>query len=108
RLTDGKGADVIVDSIGGSPPQKRRLCLAHSGRCVPLRDAGREFAAKLDISSMRPGNQTLVGYFLGAELFLSPRPHALIARHLTDIASGELRVVIDRRFPLAEAGEPHT
>ena len=107
RLTDGKGADVIVDSIGGSTLQKSLLCLAYRGRCVTFGDAGREFAAKLDISSMRPGNQTLVGYFLGAELFLSPRPHALIAGHLADIASGELRVVIDRRFPLAEAGEAH-
>jgi NADPH2:quinone reductase len=107
RLTDGKGADVIVDSIGGSTLQKSLHCLAYRGRCVTFGDAGRELTAKLDISSMRPGNQTLVGYFLGAELFLSPRPHALIAGHLADIASGDLRVVIDRRFPLAEAGEAH-
>jgi NADPH:quinone reductase len=107
RLTDGRGADVIVDSIGGPTLQKSLLCLAYRGRCVTFGDAGREFAAKLDISTMRPNNQTLVGYFLGAELFLDPRAHAMIAKHLDAIAAGDLRVVIDRRFGLDQAGEAH-
>ena len=47
------------------------------------------------------------GYFLGAELFLSPRPHAMIAGHLEAIAAGELKVVIDRTFPLSEAAGAH-
>ena len=33
--------------------------------------------------------------------------HALIEAHLRDVASGALRVVIDRRFALAEAAEAH-
>jgi hypothetical protein len=45
---------------------------------------------------MRGNNQTLSGYFLGAELLLSPRPHAMIAGHLDAIARGELKVVIDQ------------
>ena len=107
RVTDGRGADLIVDSVGGATLQGSMRCLAYRGRCVTLGDAGRQAVEHLDISSMRPNNQTLVGYFLGAELFLSPRPHATIAEHLTDIAAGNLTVVIDRRFPLAEAGAAH-
>ena len=106
-LTDGRGADVIVDSIGGSNLQKSLHCLAYRGRCITFGDAGREGGSALDISTMRANNQTLVGYFLGAELFLGTRAHARIAGHLADIASGQLRVVIDRRFALEEAGEAH-
>jgi NADPH2:quinone reductase len=106
-LTGGVGADVIVDSIGGSNLQKSLHCLAYRGRCLTFGDAGREVTSRLDISTMRGNNQSLVGYFLGAELFVSPRPHALIAGILDEVASGHLRVVIDRRFPLDEAGEAH-
>jgi NADPH2:quinone reductase len=106
-LTDGRGADVIVDSVGGSNLQRSLHCLAYRGRCVTFGDAGRETPSTLDISTMRSQNQTLVGYFLGAELFLGTRAHAMIARHLDDVAAGRLAVVIDRRYSLEEAGEAH-
>jgi NADPH:quinone reductase len=105
RLTDGRGVDVIVDSVGGATLQGSIRALAYRGRCVTVGDAGRAPAEHLDISTMRPNNQTLSGYFLGAELLFFPR--AMIARHLEDIARGELRVVIDRVFPLADAAAAH-
>jgi NADPH2:quinone reductase len=107
RLTDGRGVDVIVDSVGGATLQGSIKALGYRGRCVTVGDAGRAPAEQLDISTMRPNNQTLSGYFLGAELLFFPRPHAMIARHLEDIARGELRVVIDRVFPLADAAAAH-
>jgi len=85
RLTEGRGVDVIVDSVGGAT--------------LP--------AEHLDISTMRANNQTLSGYFLGVELLVSPRPHAMIARLLDDIARGELRVIIDQVFPLSDAAAAH-
>ena len=107
ELTDGRGVDVVVDSVGGPTLQGSLWCLAYRGRCVTVGDAGRNGGEPLDVSTLRPNNQSLTGYFLGAELFLTPRPHAVIARHLSDIAEGSLKVVIDRRFPLSEAAEAH-
>jgi len=107
RLTEGRGADVIVDSVGGTTLQGSLRCLAYRGRCVSVGDAGRQRAEALEVSGLRPNNQSLTGYFLGAELFLSDRAHAMIARHLDEIAAGRLRVVIDRRFALAEAAAAH-
>jgi len=107
RLTDGRGVDVIVDSVGGVTLQGSINALAYRGRCVTVGDAGRAPAEHLDISTMRPNNQTLSGYFLGAELLFFPRPHALIAGHLEAIARGELRVIIDRAFPLSDAAAAH-
>jgi NADPH:quinone reductase len=107
RLTDGRGADVIVDSVGGPTLQGSLHCLAYRGRCVSVGDAGRSGGEPLDVSSMRGGNQTLSGYFLGAELLMNPRARATIARLLSEVATGALRVVIDRRFPLSEAAAAH-
>jgi len=38
---------------------------------------------------------------------LSDRVHPMVANHIADLAKGALRVVIDSRFPLAEAAEAH-
>ena len=105
--TDGRGIDVVVDSVGGATLQGSLAALAYRGRCVTVGDAGRTAAEQVDISNLRPNNQTLSGYFLGAELLMNPRTYPMIAGHLEDIARGELRVVIDRSFPLAEAAAAH-
>ncbi len=107
RLTDGRGVDVVVDSVGGLTLQGSLDSLAYRGRCVTVGDAGRSSAEKVDISRMRGNNQTLSGYFLGAELFFHARAYAMIANHLQLIKRGELRVVIDRIFDLQDANQAH-
>lgn len=108
RLTDGNGADVIVDSVGGQVLQDSLRCLAYRGRVVSVGDAGRASGAPLDISTMRGNNQSLTGVFLGAELFLGgPRAHDMIAGHIAAVAAGTLRVVVDRTYPLADAAAAH-
>ena len=73
RLTDGRGVDVVVDSVGATTLQGSINVLAYRGRCVSVGDAGRDRAEMLDISNMRPNNQTFSGYFMGAELLLAAR-----------------------------------
>ena len=107
RLTEGRGVDVVVDSVGGITLQGSIDVLAYRGRCVSVGDAGRSSGERVDISKMRGNNQTLSGYFMGAELFFYPRAHALVATLLDDVARGDLRVVIDREYPLADAALAH-
>lgn len=106
-LTLTKGADVILDSVGGENLQKSLASLAYRGRCVTFGNAGRGETMRLDTSTLGESNQSLIGYFLGPEFFVGPRAHAMIARLLDDVAAGDLRVEIDRRFALADAEEAH-
>lgn len=107
RLTDGRGIDVIVDSVGGATLQKSLEALAYRGRCITVGDAGRSATETLDVSGLRPNNQSLSGYFLGAELFLGARAYEMVSKLLDDVARGELQVVIDRSFPLSHAADAH-
>ena len=106
-LTNNRGADVILDSVGGENLQKSLTALAYRGRCVTFGNAGRSEATKLDTSTLGGSNQSLIGYFLGPELFVGSRAYAMIANVLEEVAAGDLRVEIDRRFALADAEEAH-
>ena len=105
RLTDKKGADVIVDPVGGTTLQGSILSLAYRGRVSMVGAAGRE-PMKVDVSTMMGGNRTLSGVFLGAEIG-TDRVYNLIQGLIDDVAKGELKVVIDRTFKLSEAAEAH-
>ena len=89
RLTDGRGADVIVDSVGGSklPAQPAVPGLPRSVRHLRRRRPEAPSTAR-HLDHARPTTRPWSGYFLGAELFLGTRAHAMIARHLDDIAAG--------------------
>ncbi len=106
-VTAGRGADVIVDPVGGENLRGSMRCLAYRGRCVSVGSAGRGADQPVDLALLRTNNQALIGYFLGAELLVSERPRARIAQYLRDVADSRLRVVVDRSFPLSEAAAAH-
>ena len=105
RLTDKHMADVIVDSVGGPTLQSSILSLAYRGRVSMVGAAGRE-PMKVDVGSMMGGNRSLSGVFLGAEI-ATDRVHDNIQQLIADVASGSLKVVIDRTFALSDAAEAH-
>ncbi|MBA4042042.1 MAG: NADP-dependent oxidoreductase, partial [Sphingobium sp.] len=105
RLTGGKGADVVVDPVGGTTLQGSIDALAYRGRLSMVGAAGRE-AMKVDVASLMGGNRSLSGVFLGAEI-MTDRVHDMIQGLIDDVAAGKLEVVIDRRFALSEAAEAH-
>ncbi len=106
RITEGRGCDLVVDPVGGSVLQGSLQCLAYRGRAITVGNAGRE-SRTVDLGSLGQGNQSITGVYLGAELARGSRAYDMIAGHLRDMAAGELRAVVDRRFPLSEAAEAH-
>jgi NADPH:quinone reductase len=104
ELTDGRGVDLVVDSVGSTLTGSVQA-LAYRGRVTLVGQAGRD-PQPFDASMLMMGNQTLTGVFFGAEV-TTDRVQAMVARHLEDIAAGELRVVVDRTFPLSDAAGAH-
>ena len=108
ELTDGRGADVILDSVGGENLVASIGALAYRGTLVSVGVAGRA-GSTIEAKDLWAQNQTLRGVFLGGALLTEyPRVHAMIAEMFERVASGEVRVEIARTFPLAEAAAAHT
>ena len=107
KLTGNKGVNLVVDAVGGDTLQRSLLCLGYRGRAITVGNSSRG-DMKLDPSPLAPGNRSLTGVFFGAEVALATaRVRAMLDSLLADLAKGELQVIIDRRFPLAEAAAAH-
>jgi NADPH2:quinone reductase len=107
ELTDGRGADVIIDSVGGQNLVDSIGALAYRGSLISVGLAGRA-GSNIEARDLWEKNNTLRGVFLGGALRNEyPRVHSMIADLIMRVGNGELRVVIDRTFPLAEAAAAH-
>lgn len=107
RLTGGRGADLVVDSVGGKTLEASVAALAYRGRIAWVGQAGRD-ADPPQLSGIMQKNGSIHGVFLGAEFAAQPeRTRSMIEGIIERVAAGELRVVIDRAFPLREAADAH-
>ncbi len=105
RITNKKGVNLVVDSVGGATLAGSLASLAYRGRCSMVGNAGRE-PMTVDVSSLMGGNRSLSGVFLGAEI-MTDRAHDMIQGLIEDAAKGVFKVVIDREFPLSDAAGAH-
>ena len=105
KLTDNKGVNLVVDSVGGTTLQGSILSLGYRGRVSMVGAAGRE-PMRVDVGSLMGGNRSLSGVFLGAEI-ATDRVHNMIQTLVDEVAEGKLKVLVDRTFPLSEAAAAH-
>jgi len=107
EITGGRGVDLVVDPVGGRTLQGSLECLAYRGRAITVGSAGRDVTPP-DIGPLGAGNRSLTGVYLAVEALMQPeRVSAMVVGHLRDVASGSLKVVIDRTYPLSEAAAAH-
>jgi NADPH2:quinone reductase len=107
ELTESGGVAVVLDSVGGQNLVDSIGALAYRGTLVSVGVAGRAGSA-IEAQSLWTKNNTLRGVYLGGALVAEhARIHPMIGGMLERVAGGELRVEIDRSFPLAEAAAAH-
>jgi NADPH2:quinone reductase len=107
RATNGEGVALVVDSVGGKTLEGSIQSIAYRGRVITVGNVSRE-GKRIDIGPLGGTNGSLTGVFFGLETVRSAtRVGPMLNGLLRDIAKGELRVVVDRTFPLSEAGAAH-
>jgi NADPH2:quinone reductase len=107
ELTDSRGVDIVIDSIGGQSLADSVGALAYRGTLVSVGVAGRTGSA-IEARSLWARNNTLRGVFLGGAILPEyARIHSMIGEMLDRVATGELHVEIDRSFPLSDAAAAH-
>ncbi|MGZ4802588.1 MAG: quinone oxidoreductase family protein, partial [Acidimicrobiia bacterium] len=104
-ITDGRGVELAVDSVGGKVLQGSVASLTYRGRAITVGSAGRD-PQPFDVSVLGMANQSLTGVFLGAEI-ATERAQQMIAGLVDDVGAGRLQVIVDRTYPLSEAAEAH-
>ena len=107
RITDGRGVDVVYDSVGKSTFDKSLNCLRPRGTLALFGQASGA-VGPLQLQRLNAGGSlfvtrpSLVHHTLTREELLG-RANDVFAM----VASGELNVRIDREFPLSAAAEAH-
>lgn len=107
ELTDGAGADVILDSISGSVTERSMDCLAWYGRLVHFGNASGEVGTVKTID-LHASCRSVLGFSFGTTR--SKRPHLLqdtAEKVFAYLADGSLHIKIGRRFDLEEAASAH-
>jgi NADPH2:quinone reductase len=107
RAVGPNGIDLVVDPVGGKVLQDSAKCLRYRGKIINLGLAGRD-DTQLNVPPLWGQNASVIGMSLVASLENEfDRTFAVIEECIARVAQGELRVVIDRSFRLAEAASAH-
>jgi NADPH:quinone reductase-like Zn-dependent oxidoreductase len=98
HLTGGRGVDVVFEHVGEATWEQSLNCLAHNGRVVTC-GATTGAAGRVDLRQLFIKQIAVLGSRGGTP--------AELRRLLDLVAQGQIRPVIDRRYPLAEAVDAH-
>ena len=108
EFTDGKGADVILDMVGGDYIKRNLKCLAIEGRLVLIAFL-RGPVAEINFAPVMINRQTITGTTLRPQ---SAESKAAIADALNEHAwplleAGTIKPLIDKVFDLRDANQAH-
>jgi NADPH2:quinone reductase len=107
RVTEGRGVEVVYDSVGKATAERSLDCLAPRGMLVLLGNASGPVAPIDPLVLSRKGSLFLtrptLNHYISDRASLETRAGEVLA----DAAAGRLHVRIDRTLPLADAAEAH-
>ncbi|MGK7376689.1 quinone oxidoreductase family protein [Planococcus sp. 1R117A] len=109
KLTGGKGADVILDTVAGENFEKSMKCLAPFGRIISFGHGNTgSVPGNITTADLHSSCRSVIGYSTGT--YRKQRPEFLqeAAEKITEfLLEKKLEMAISKRFPLAEASKAH-
>ncbi len=108
RITGGEGVNLVLDMISGEYLPRNLKCLAVDGRHVTIAVLGGAKVA-LNMGVVMSRRLTLTGSTLRprTKAFKRLLAQEILTHVWPHVERGELRPVMDARFPLAQAAEAH-
>lgn len=106
-LTDGAGADVVLDTVGGDGFATALRAVGHGGRVVTLANVALS-PSTIDTRDFYPKNARILGFQITnliERLGFDPRPD--LRELLQAVGQGRFTVPVDRTFGLDEAADAH-
>ena len=94
KFTKGRGVDIVVEHVGEATWERSLKCLTRAGRLITC-GATTGFKAGIDLRFLFSKQYTLMGSYMGTK--------GELLRAAQFFFAGQLRPVVDRTFPLAEA-----
>ena len=107
-FTDGKGVDLVLDMVSGDYVARNIECLADGGRHVTIAVLGGP-KATINMAKVMTKRLTLTGSTLRArsDAFKALLADEIHATAWPMVEDGTVRPVMDKSFPLREAGAAH-
>ncbi|MDB5108340.1 MAG: hypothetical protein JWM69_1281 [Candidatus Binatus sp.] len=106
RLTGGRGVDLILDAIGATTMEKGLTCLAPFGHLILYGRSGGP-PEPLNLFRLFEKSTKVSGFVLYTVTAVPDVMRRGIEESFKLIASGKLKLVIGKTFPLAEAAAAH-
>ncbi|MGW3411637.1 quinone oxidoreductase family protein [Streptomyces sp. NPDC000888] len=106
RLTGGRGADVVLDTVGGRAFGRSLREIGHGGRVVALANVALE-SSTVDTRDFYPKNASVLGFQLTNLQIHGYDPRADLRELAERVAAGTYRVPVETVFPLDRARAAH-
>jgi NADPH2:quinone reductase len=106
ELTDGRGVDVVIESVGGSILTEALSTLASFGRMVVLGSAS-NIAATVPSGELFNHNRSMVGFGVHQYFPKTDLIRQTVEDLVANVISGRLKLRLDHVLPLSQAAQAH-